>query len=166
LVRDELGILEVVASNTMGLAQAAEAVRQLALKWHVPHARVSYDCLGNGKDFANHLQRVQVIGAKPYAGAGQPRRRDQFVNLRTEGAWTLKHRLDPTWVPDPAHPQAKLPMFHIAPGPWWAVMREELLALNYNLVRSQTRLVEKQELMDRLGRLPALADTLIQSFAF
>ena len=26
-------------------------------------------------------------------------------NLRTEGAWGMKHRLDPTWVPDPAHPQ-------------------------------------------------------------
>jgi hypothetical protein len=166
LVRDDLGILEVVASPTMGLAQAAEAVRQLAIKWNVPHARISYACLGIGRDFDNHLRRVQVLGAKPYAGSGRPRLREQFVNLRTEGAWTLKHRLDPTWVPDPAHPQAKLPLFHIPAGPSWSEMREELLALNYDLVGKQTRLAERQELMDRLGRSPALADALIQSFAF
>jgi hypothetical protein len=78
----------------------------------------------------------------------------------------MKHRLDPTWVPDPVHPQAKLPLFHIPPGPWWAEMREELLALDYDLRGKQTRLVDKQELMDRLGRSPDLADALIQSFAF
>jgi hypothetical protein len=166
LVRDDLGILEVVASNTMGLAEAATETRRLALKWHVPHDRISYDCLGLGKDFPNYLARVQVMGAKPYAGSGRPRLPAQFVNLRTEGAWTLKHRLDPTWVPDPAHPHAKLPLFHIPAGPWWAEMREELLALDYDLVGRQTRLAEKKVLLDRLGRSPDLADTLIQSFAF
>ena len=45
-------------------------------------------------------------------------------------------------------------------------MREELLALNYDLRGKQTWLVDKQELMDRLGRSPDLADALIQSFAF
>jgi hypothetical protein len=133
----------------------------------VPYDRISYDCLGLGKDFPNYLQQVQVIGAKPYAGSGRPRVPRQFANLRTEGAWRMKHRLDPTWVPDPAHPQAKLPMFHIPPGPWWAEMREELMALDYDLVGDrQTRLVDKEALMDRLGRSPDLADALIQSFAF
>jgi hypothetical protein len=166
LVRDDLGILEVSASNTMGLPEAAAEARRLALKWNVPHDRISYDCLGIGRDFDNHLRRVQILGAKPYAGSGRPRSPEQFVNLRTEGAWKMKHRLDPTWVPDPVHPHAKLPLFHIPPGPWWAEMREELLALNYDLRGKQTRLVDKQELMDRLGRSPDLADALIQSFAF
>jgi hypothetical protein len=167
LVRDDLGILEVSASNTMGLSEAATEARRLAIKWHVPHDRISYDCLGIGKDFDNHLRRVQILGAKPYAGSGRPRLPKQFVNLRTEGAWTMKHRLDPTWVPDPVHPQAKLPIFHIPAGPWWPEMREELMALDYGLVGDrQTRLVDKQELMDRLGRSPDLADALIQSFAF
>jgi hypothetical protein len=150
----------------MGLSEAATEARRLAIKWHVPHDRISYDCLGLGKDFANHLARVQIVGAKPYAGSGRPRLPKQFVNLRTEGAWTMKHRLDPTWVPDPVHPQARLPMIHIPLGPWWPEMREELLALNYDLRGKQTRLVDKQELMDRLGRSPDLADALIQSFAF
>jgi hypothetical protein len=64
------------------------------------------------------------------------------------------------------HPQAKLPMVHIPPGPWWAEMREELMALDYDLVGDrQTRLVDKEALIDRLGRSPDLADALIQSFA-
>jgi hypothetical protein len=167
LVRDDLGILEVSASNTMGLPEAAVEARRLALKWNVPHAQISYDCLGIGKDFPNFLQRVQIMGAKPYAGSGRPRDPHQFANLRTEGAWRMKHRLDPTWVPDPAHPHAQLPMFHIPAGTYWPEMREELMALDYHLVGDrQTRLVEKESLIDRLGRSPDLADALIQSFAF
>jgi hypothetical protein len=53
LVRDDLGILEVSASNTMGLPEA----RRLAIKWHVPHDQISYDCLGLGNDFPNFPAR-------------------------------------------------------------------------------------------------------------
>src|SRR4029079_16865852 len=80
LVRDDLGILEVSASNTMGLAEAATDARKVAIRWNVPHDQISYDCLGLGKDFPNYLQRVQVIGAKPYAGSGRPRMPQQFAN--------------------------------------------------------------------------------------
>ena len=44
--------------------------------------------------------------------------------------------------------------FHIPAGTWWAALREELLMLSYDLAGSKTRLIEKQELKDRLGRSP------------
>ena len=40
------------------------------------------------------------------------------------------------------------------------------MALEYDLVDKKTRLIDKQELRDRLGRSPDLSDALIQSFAF
>jgi len=166
LVRDDMGILEVVVSNTLGFAEAAEIVRQLAKKWNVAHPRISYDRLGLGRDFANHLERVQIKGAIGYSGSGTLLRRHDFINLRSEAAWTLRHRLDPTWVPDPSNANAKHVPFHIPPGPWWPALREELKALTYDLVGRKTRLIDKQELRDRLGRSPDLADALIQSFAF
>ena len=50
---------------------------------------------GMGRDFGNHLMRVQIIGAMPYCGSASPLRRHDFVNLRSEAAWNLRHRLDP-----------------------------------------------------------------------
>jgi hypothetical protein len=122
--------------------------------------------VGVGKDFPNHLARVQITGAIGIAGSGHPKRPHDFVNLRSEAAWTLKNRLDPTWIPDPRQPQVTGPPFHIPAGPWWPAMREELLLLRYDLSGKKTRLIEKQELKDRLGRSPDLSDALIQSFAF
>ena len=46
VVRDQLGILEVVSSNRLELADAAERVRQLAGKWQVPHGRISFAAYG------------------------------------------------------------------------------------------------------------------------
>jgi hypothetical protein len=166
LVRDELGILEIVSSNTMKLPEAAETVRRLALRWNVPHARISYDRVGVGKDFENHLARVQIMGAIGYAGSGRPMRRHDFVNIRSEAAWTLKNRLDPNWVPDPKYPHMTGAPFHIPAGPCWPALREELLLLSYDLSGKQTRLIGKEELQARLGRSPDLSDALIQSFAF
>ena len=40
------------------------------------------------------------------------------------------------------------------------------MALEYDLVGNKTRLIEKGELRDRLGRSPDVADALIQSFAW
>jgi hypothetical protein len=166
LVRDDLGILEVVASNTMGLAETADTVRRLAMRWNVPHNRISYDMVGVGKDFPNHLARVQIHAAVGYAGSGRPRRPEEFVNLRSEAAWNLRRRLDPNWVPDPRAPHVTGPPFHIPAGPWWTPMREELLILRYDLSGKKTRLIDKEDLQTRLGRSPDLSDALIQSFAF
>jgi hypothetical protein len=56
--------------------------------------------------------------------------------------------------------------FQIPPRAWWALLREDLEALTYELVGGQIRLVKKEDLLVRLGRSPDRADSLIQSFAF
>ena len=56
--------------------------------------------------------------------------------------------------------------FHIPPRAWWALLREDLEALTYDLVGSKVRLIKKEDLLVILGRSPDRADSLIQSFAF
>ena len=100
-------------SNSLRFADVAAEVRRLAVKWHVAHDRISYDCLGLGHDFRNHLAREQITLARPIAGSGRAFQPAFFPNLRSEAAWTLRHRLDPDWVPDPRSPQSKPEPFHI-----------------------------------------------------
>jgi hypothetical protein len=57
------------------------------------------------------------------------------------------------------------PVYH-APRGWWALLREDLKALTYDLVSNQTRLIKKEDLLVRLGRSHDRGDSLIQSFAF
>lgn len=165
LVRDDLGILEVSASRTDGLAEAAKLISGLAIKWHVEHGSITYDKSGIGKNLHNHLARYAVSDAKGYAGSGRPRDHGSFTNLRTEAAWKLRNRLDPNWCPDPRFPGVRQPPFHIPCGPWWPQLREELKTLSYDLVGKQTRLIPKEEHCERLGRSPDLGDALMQSFA-
>jgi hypothetical protein len=166
LVRDQLGLLDVVASNRLSLAEAAERTRELAFRWRVSPGRISYDRLGIGCDFGNHLLRVGILNAIGYSGSVLPRNRIAFPNLRSEAAWNLRNRLDPNWVPDPRNPHARPLPFTIPQGAWWPRMREELSALAYETSEGHTRLIDKETLCARLGRSPDLADALIQSFAY
>lgn len=166
-VRDRLGILEYVTGNSIGLAEAASELARLAAKWGVDHSRISYDVLGIGRTFKNHLIRVGLTDAVPYAGSGRARNHRAYTNLRTEAAWALRQRLDPDWATDPRYPisSRQLP-FHIPPRDWWAGLRQELEALTYELVGNQTRLIKKDDLCEQLGRSPDRSDALIQSWAF
>jgi hypothetical protein len=167
LVRDDLGILEVVASSTLGLAEAACEASRLAVTWDVPSWRVSYDQAGIGRDFGNHLVRVCLDRAVGLSGGSTPRNAHEFVNLRSEAAWALHRRLDPTWEPDPRrNPGARHEAFHIPSGPWWPRLRKELAALTYDEMEGKTRLILKEDLTARLGQSPDYADALIQSFAY
>ncbi len=167
IVRDDLGILECNAGNALGLAEAAAEVARLARKWNVEHKRISYDRVGVGRDFRNHLARHGITEAVGYAGAGSAREKKGYANLRSEAAWKLRQRLNPDWSTDPAFPQAtrQIP-FHLPPNQHWPQLREELEALTYDLVGNQTRLIKKEDLCDQLGRSPDRSDALIQSFAF
>lgn len=164
VVRDDWGVLEVVWGSALGLAEAAAHIARLARKWSVPQERISYDCVGIGRDMPLHLKRWGIV-AVPYAGAASPRS-IQFTNLRTEGAWRLKQRLDPQGADDATQPFKTRPDFSLEAGDYWPRLREELKALTYDLVGTQTRLLSKEDWCIVLGHSPDLADALIQSFAF
>ncbi len=57
MVVDDWGVLEVVLGNGMGLPEAAAAIFRLAGKWNVAHDKITYDKLGIGRNFPNHLAR-------------------------------------------------------------------------------------------------------------
>jgi hypothetical protein len=168
IVRDDLGILECIAGNALGLAEAAAEIDRLARKWRIPidEERITYDRVGVGRDLRNHLARygIRAIG---YAGAGSAKDKKGFTNLRSEAAWKLRQRLNPDWSIDPKFPEAtrQIP-FHLPPNQHWPQLRQELEALTYDLVGNQTRLIKKEDLCDILGRSPDRSDALIQSFAF
>jgi phage terminase large subunit len=166
LVRDDLGILEVFSSNTAGLPEAAAEIDRLARKWHVAHEHITFDRLGVGKTLPNYLARYGITRAQGYAGEGRPHDKHSFTNLRTEAAWRLRCRLDPTFCPDPRIPGVTQHPFHIPAAPWWPRLRDDLKILTYDLVGKQTRLLPKQEWCQILGRSPDAGDALIQSYAF
>ena len=170
LVLDDWGILDVVLSNSMGLPEAAEAIHRLAGKWNVPHDRISYDKLGIGRNFPNHLARYGITTAVPYAGEGRPRDANTFVNLRSESAWRLRNRLDLTHTvyEPPAHGGALAPVeaagnLPLLRGAYYDRLVSELRPLTYSLVGRKTKLMPKDEWAAILGHSPDIADALIQS---
>ncbi len=167
LIRDDWGILELVAGNSLSLSDAAAEVARLASLWRIPAERISFDCLGVGRDFRNKLVRHGLGGAIGYAGSGKPQNRAMFTNLRTEAAWKARRRLDSERHTDDRYPTSSRQLqFHIPPRAWWALLREDLLAMTYSLVGNQTALIKKEDLLDQLGRSPDRGDSFIQSFAF
>ena len=165
-VSDDLGVLEIVAGNSLGLAEAASRIAKLAGKWHVPHNRISYDRLGVGRDLRHYLIREGIRDAIGYAGSGAAQSAREFTNLRTEGAWKLRRRLNPEWSDDPRFAlTTKQPAFSIPPGAHWPLLREELEKLTYDLVGTQIRLMSKEDHCAELGRSPDRCDALIQRFA-
>ena len=81
MVVDDWGVLEVVLSNDAGLPEAAAAIHRLVAKWNVPHDRITFDKLGIGRNFPNHLVRWGITTAIPYAGEGRPQDPNTHVNL-------------------------------------------------------------------------------------
>jgi len=164
LVRDAWGILEVVTSSAMGLPEAAAAIASSAERWKVKHDRISYDKLGVGRGFPNHLARHGITTAIPYVGGGRPREKFTFPDLRSECGWALRNRLDATLMPDMRAPHSPQQPFHFCPGEYYPRLVDELRPLTYSLVGERfTKLLPKQDWCDILGHSPDVADTLIQS---
>ena len=189
VVADDWGVLEVVLGNSMGLPEAAETIHQLAARWNVPHDKISFDKLGIGRNFPNHLARWGITMAIPYAGEGRPQDPTSFVNLRTEAGWKLRNRLDAThlvYQPTPplrdpplrgpgptpglARGPAGLPPrmmpqrpFYFCSGPCYVRLVDELRPLTYGLVGKMTKLLPKDVWATILGHSPDVADALIQS---
>ena len=176
MVLDDWGVLEVVLSNDAGLPEAAATIHRLVTGWNVPHDRITFDKLGIGRNFPNHLARWGITTAIPYAGEGRPRDPNTHVNLRTEAGWKLRNRLDATHpvyqpptpgsAPGPAGmpPRAMQPRpFYFCPGPYYVRLVEELRPLTYGLVGRKTKLMPKDQWATILGHSPDVADALIQS---
>lgn len=165
LVRDNLGVRECVYGALIGLPEAAQQMRDLGTKWNIPAERMSYDVLGIGRKFPNHLVKHELEKARPYAGSGHPRDRS-FSNLRSEAAWRLRCRLDPQHVPDMRKPHGGQLPFTFCPGAYKQRLRDELKPLTYELHGTQTKLMDKDDWKEVLGFSPDVADALIQSFAY
>ena len=112
--------------------------------------------------------RSDSAGCIRYVGGGQPEEPRRFFNLRTESAWHLHDRLNPDRHTDDRFPlTSRQPPFHIPARAWWALMRQDLAALTYELVgERQVKLIKKEDLMETLGRSPDRGDALIQSFSW
>jgi hypothetical protein len=165
MVRDDFSVLECIYGSSLGLPEAAELMRKLGVKWGIPPERMSYDKLGIGRNFPNHLVKHKLQTARPYGGSSTPMNRD-FANLRSEAAWKLRNRLDVQHVADLRTPYAMQVPFSFCAGPYLEKLREELRPLTYSLVGHQTKLLDKDEWAEILGHSPDVADALIQSFAF
>jgi hypothetical protein len=163
-------------ANNVGLPEAAAAIHRLVTKWNVPHDKISFDKLGIGRNFPNHLARWGITTAIPYAGEGRPQDPSSYVNLRTEAGWKLRNRLDTTHpvyappVPSPASccgpcPPRLIPQrdFYFCSGDYYIRLVEELRPLTYGLVGRKCKLMPKDEWATILGHSPDVADALIQS---
>jgi len=161
VVVDAWGVLDLELGAGLGLPEAAESIARLARKWRVPHARISFDKLGIGRGFPNHLARHGIKEAIPYAGEGHPQDRTTFTNLRTEAGWKLRDRLDPTRLD---HGRTAAPFFFGGNVDlYWTRLVDELAPLTYGLVGKMTKLLPKDEWATILGHSPDVADALIQS---
>lgn len=171
-VRDDLGVLASCTGAALALPEAAKQIAEFKATWRVPDKRISWDGLGIGRDFTQHLRRNGIKvggedGARAYFGSGKPREPRRFANMRTEAAWCFRTRLNPDWCKDPSFPLAsKQAPFCIPSDEHWPLLREELEKLTYDLILNQTRLVSKEDFCDLLGRSPDRSDALLQSFAF
>ena len=113
LVKDDHGILDLVAGSALSLPDAAVLVVRLSLRYAVPAERVSYDKLGIGRDFRNHLVKHGLGDAVGYAGSGRPREPKAFCNLfAPRVAWTLHKRLDPERHLDDRYPLSSRSSHH------------------------------------------------------
>jgi hypothetical protein len=178
---DDLGLLELIASNRIGIPEAAQLGEGLCRKWGIRDEDFTYDAGGRGKDLPRYLEQFGLDGATPYRGGKSGG--EKFANLRTRCAWRFRQRLDPErpnplpppperppdWKPSPFDEPLKpapitiQPPFALPPGDrsWWPAMREELQALRYGVKGKVIELEKKEDMAKRLGHSPDYADTML-----
>ncbi len=157
-VRDDLGVLEVQASEFTSKNQTAAEICTLSTKWKVPVEGIAFDGSGNtGRDILRALETRYPFGLVPYFGS-QPGGR-WYVNLRTACAAALARRLNPE-----AYPGKERRPFHVPNNPHVAPLFKELGELRYKLKGQRSELETKEDMMLRLGRSPDYCDALTMSF--
>jgi len=163
LVRDDHGIIDFISGRLLSLADAAAEVARLNCIWAVLHERIRNEGVGIGGDFFNYLAKHGLKDVVRYVGAGRPREPQRLTNLRSEANWRFRDRLNPDRHTDNQYSNTSRQVpFHVSPRAWWALLREDLEALTYDLVGNQTRLMKKDDLLVRLGRSPDRGDALSQ----
>jgi hypothetical protein len=166
-VRDDNGILDLVASNRWDLPATASRAALLCAKWGIEPGRVTYDANGIGDGMGKHLADVGLLGCKAYLGSnsGGPLN----ANLRTLCAWTFRQRLNPNWGDAPlakGHVATRQKPFSIPPH-IMKILRPQLQALRYELTPGSGKALEaKAEFAKRVKRSPDESDSLFISYAF
>lgn len=161
MVRDDVGILEIIAGSQFGLNQAADMYIRLAQKWDIEdRSRCTFDGAGDiGKRFALALDGKKFYGAIGYFGAGAGSKR--YGNLRTSSAAAAARRLNPeSWIGGKRNDK----LFHIPDGEHRSRLIEELEQVRGREVGDQYHLEDKDDMKLRLGRSPDYADCFTQSF--
>jgi hypothetical protein len=139
---------------------------ELGARYGIPAERMSFDKLGIGGNFPNHLAKYGLAKARPYAGSGRPMDPATFGNLRTEAAWRLRNRLDQQYAADMRRPHLMQVPFTFAPGSYLARLRDEIKPLTYECYGNVVKLMDKEDWAIILGHSPDVADALIQSFSW
>jgi hypothetical protein len=180
LVGDDLGIVELVASDRADLSEAARLIDVLLRKHGIRQDRIVYDAGGRGKDLPRYLEQHRITEAIGYRGSRSGG--GGFTNLRSRCGWLLRRRLDPDrpvelpgYEPDKtmnpllarqaSKPKLQEP-FAIEAGSHWVAMREELLALKYALKGPKTALEDKEAMASALGHSPDYADAILMLMSF
>jgi hypothetical protein len=162
---DDNGIVALRHSNTWSFETTATNAALMVQRWGIAHHHVSFDVEGIGADFANRLEAVKIIGARPYrGGAPAPARVDKkFGNRRSYGAWKARQRLDPQRSQLTATGAAIPQTPYAIPPEMVRLMREELQGLRYQADdRGRVCLEAKDLFSQRLKHSPDFADTFGQ----
>jgi hypothetical protein len=160
IVRDDVGIIEILASVHEKVERTAEIMAEMYRKHEVSIACISFDGAGTtGKDLEKALPAKGLVGVVPYFGSGKCGRR--FGNMRSAAAAAFARRLNP----DSYHDGKKEDRpFHIPNHPDLNAILEELRELRGQLKGGKYHLEKKTDYKDRLGRSPDFADAVSQSF--
>lgn len=190
MVGDDYGLLHLEVTNTTSLPDAATRTVELLHRWGIPQYRATYDAGGwAGPDFRKHLEARGLSGCVPYYGGASGGKK--WKNRRTRSAWGLRQRLTPDRprmlppappppLPDDHYPaiagRQQAPSRPIAEDrqPAWSIpprvcgahlddLRKELAALRYGFSDDVAKhaLEPKEDLVERLGHSPDLADTML-----
>ncbi len=157
IVRDDLGILEIYASEYVSKSQSAEEICIFANKYRVPIEGIAFDGSGNtGRDLTKALESRYGAGLRPFFGGSSGPFR-WYTNLRSACAGALARRLEPVqasnWKP-----------FRIPPTADVEPMLRELNELRWRLKGQKSELEPKEDMMLRMGRSPDYADALLMTF--
>lgn len=109
-----------------------------------PTGRVVVDCVGLGAGVADRLNEKDYA-VDEFKGSRSPKDGDRFANLRAEGYWRLRSRLEEGEVALPPDEE----------------LFDELLAINWSpTADGKVKIESKSDIRSRLGRSPDKADAV------